>query len=267
MRIAIVGGGTIGQSLAQTLVQQKKNLPEHLLVIERNEHTCDEIRRSLGCYTSTAYHAPLSEVDCVVLAVKPQDFRETAVKLKDFLKPHQILLSMMTGVRCETLSNELSNHQKIARCMPNLPLVVGKGMSICYAAHEFDDAERLILTTVLSVCGELLFVPNEDLVDAATALSASGPGILAYLAEHFERAARELGYTPEDSRRIVSQTMAGTAELMIQKGWSPKEIQTRVASKGGTTEAGITELEEQQVGGALQAAFARANARARELGK
>lgn len=267
MRAAIIGGGSIGSSLAHALVHSKRILPEHLIVVERNEQSCDELRRTLRCYASTSYYPTLAEADLLILAVKPQDFPGAAEKLKDLLKPRQIVVSMMAGISSARLSGDLGEHRKIFRCMPNLPFTVGLGLSVCFQSPAIDPADRDLLSALLSTCGTLLFVANEELIDAATALSASGPGLLAYFAGHFEQAARDLGFSAAEARTIVSRTFLGTAELLSRDEWTHGEIQARVSSKGGTTEAGIHELEERKAGEALQSAFRRAYERARELGR
>ncbi len=265
MDYAFVGGGNMGHALAAALIRHGVSRPGQVLVVD----PAPEARRraeALGCRSGAQVDAQLAEARVLVLAVKPQSAAEALAPLKGRLKPEQVVVSIMAGVRIETLQAALG-HAAVVRVMPNTPAQVGLGMSV-YHAHETVTAAQLVpVEALFKASGEALRVESEDLIDAATAVSASGPAYVYYVAEHWIRAATQLGFTEAQATLLVRQTLAGAAALWQSLGTAPGLLREQVTSKGGTTAAALQAFEAAGVGAGIETGVRRACERAKELGR
>lgn len=267
MRVTILGAGVIGGAFARALLRHQVVTSETLFLIEKDEHRCNAIRKELGCYGAGSIYPNISESDVILCAVKPQDFQSIGDDLRKYLHKSQLCLSIMAGTSLATLRKTLGNEVSIARGMPNLPMTIEKGITPYYISAECDQTKIKLVERILSVCGETLRVSNEDLMDAATAVSGSGPGYVFYLMEPYLRAAQSLGFSEEEAKKLVCETLKGTAELFIKSDVGASELRAQVTSKGGTTEAGIRELDSKAVQQTFETAIRKAFERAQELRK
>ena len=207
-------------------------------------------------------------VALIVFAVKPQQMRAAAQALSPYLVdlPGPVVLSIAAGIRLADLSRWLQGRGRLVRAMPNTPALVGKGISGVYAAATVDEAGRALASSVLEAAGELLWVNDEAMLDAVTGVSGSGPAYVFYFLEALEEAARELGFTPADARRLAYATFAGAVALAQASPSEPAVLRAQVTSKGGTTECALAKLEGDAVKAKIVAAVQAAAVRAGELG-
>jgi len=152
------------------------------------------------------------------------------------------------------------------RCMPNTPALIGQGMTGLYARPGVSPAQCREVEALLAPTGQLLWVEAEEQLDAVTALSGSGPAYVFYFVEAMMRAAEQMGLSAEQGRQLALGTFAGATELARRSDESPAVLRERVTSKGGTTYAALTRLEQQGVGEAFVQALQAARLRAKELG-
>lgn len=211
----------------------------------------------------SAADAPPAEV--LVLAVKPQQMRQVAIDLRARVRD-ALVISVAAGIRTKDLSRWLNGHSRIVRAMPNMPAMVSAGITGLYAMPETRDAERAAAQTVLQTVGSTLWVEREDLLDAVTAVSGSGPAYAFYFAEALEEAAASLGFDEQSARRLAIETFAGAMRLAAQSPEPPAVLRARVTSPGGTTERALQSLDGNQVKRAIIEAVRAAAERARELG-
>jgi len=204
----------------------------------------------------------------VVLAVKPQQMRDAARALAPYLggTPAPVVLSIAAGIRVADLARWLGGHGRLVRAMPNTPALVGKGISGVFAVQTVDAAGRALAAGVLEAAGELVWVDDEAMLDAVTGVSGSGPAYVFYFLEALEHAARELGFTPADARRLAYATFAGAVALAEASPDEPAVLRAQVTSKGGTTERAILSMEAGAVKAKIVAAVKAASLRAAELG-
>jgi len=204
----------------------------------------------------------------VVLAVKPQQMRDAARALAPYLggAPVPVVLSIAAGIRVADLARWLGGHARLVRAMPNTPALVGKGISGVFAVPAVDAAGRALAASVLEAAGELVWVDDEAMLDAVTGVSGSGPAYVFYFLEALEHAARELGFTPADARRLAYATFAGAVALAEASPDEPAVLRAQVTSKGGTTERAILSMEAGAVKAKIVAAVKAASLRAAELG-
>ena len=204
----------------------------------------------------------------VVLAVKPQQMREAAGALASHLDvvPAPVILSIAAGIRLPDLARWLAGHQRLVRAIPNTPALVGKGISGAFAASSVDAAGRDLVSSVLAAAGEQIWVDDETMLDAVTAVSGSGPAYVFYFLEALEAAARELGFAPAEARKLAYVTFAGAVALGEASPAEPAALRAQVTSKGGTTERAIAALDEGEVKAKIVAAVKAAALRAAEMG-
>ncbi len=170
----------------------------------------------------------------------------------------------MAGIRCADIA-AATGGARIVRCMPNTPALVGRGMTGLFAARS-EAADRELAESVIRTTGDVLWVEREEQLDAVTALSGSGPAYVFYFLEAMQQAGTELGLSPEQARQLAVGTFAGGAHLAGESTEPLSLLRERVTSKGGTTYAALTALDEAGVKAAFVGAMHAACRRARELG-
>lgn len=264
MQITFVGGGNMATALIGGLVA-RGFAPASVKVVEVVAAARARLEQTFGvtCFERAQAAAPLGEV--VVLAVKPQQMREVAQGLARVLRT-ELVLSIAAGIRLADLERWLGGHARLARCMPNTPALIGAGITGLYARPEAGSEGRTQAQAILEAVGEVIWVDDEALLDAVTAVSASGPAYVFYFIEALERAARELGLDPAGARRMATGTFRGAAELAARSPEAPATLRERVTSKGGTTERALATMQADRVAEAIVRAVRAAAERARELG-
>ena len=203
----------------------------------------------------------------VVFAVKPQQMRPAAQSLAPHVGDVGVVLTIAAGIRTVDLSRWLNGYRRIVRAMPNTPALIGAGISGVYAESDVDATAREAAAAILRAAGEVVWCADESALDGVTGVSGSGPAYVFYFLESLERAARELGFSPEDARRLAYATFSGAMALAQNSDAEPATLRAQVTSKGGTTERAIATLEARGVKASIIAAAKDAATRARELGE
>lgn len=263
MKITFIGGGNMAIALIGGMLKRGYAATD-ITVAEpldtQRARLTAEFAVNVEESAAEALHA-----DVIVLAVKPQVMRQV-LSAWPALDAGACVLSIAAGIRARDISRWLRGHGAVVRAMPNTPALVGAGIAGLYALPGASAAQRHQAESILAAVGDVVWVDDEGLIDAVTAISGSGPAYVFLLIEAMEAAARELGLNPETSRALALRTFQGAAELAVQDGGEPAELRARVTSKGGTTERGIAALEAHGTRQAIAAAARAANDRARELG-
>ncbi len=204
--------------------------------------------------------------DLVVMAVKPQNMREAATALAPLIADVPVVLSIAAGIRITDLSRWLVGYPRIARAMPNTPALVGAGISGVFAPLEVSASGRKLAGRVLEAAGAVVWVDREEMLDAVTGVSGSGPAYAFYFLEGLEQAARELGFSSADARKLAYATFAGAIKLAQASDLDPAVLRAQVTSKGGTTERALVMMEADGVKAKFITAVKAATTRAHELG-
>jgi pyrroline-5-carboxylate reductase len=262
-RIAFIGGGNMASAIIGGLIQQGLP-PARVAVVEPFEEARARLRQQFGVASQAQADAGLADASLVVWAVKPQTFKDAAAQAG----PHvgqALHLSVAAGIRSDSIAQWLGT-QRIVRAMPNTPALVGKGMTALFARAGVATQERVEVEKVVAPTGEYLWVEEEKQLDAVTALSGSGPAYVFYFLEAMTQAGAEMGLSADQSRRLAIGTFAGASELARASTEPLQVLRERVTSKGGTTYAALTSMEQDQVKAAFVKALHAACDRARELG-
>ncbi len=236
----------------------------HLLLVGRDEAHCARLRAAHSGWPAGALGPAVAGYDLVLLAVKPQDFAAVAPGLRAVLQPAQVVLSIMAGIPIGRLQHELA-HRQVLRAMPNTPALLGMGITGFSAAPEVERLRLHQVENLLNATGRSLFLEDESLLDAVTALSGSGPAYFYYVVQAMIAAGRQLGFTDSVASLLVKQTMLGAYHLINSTDQSLDELIASVASKGGTTEAALREFEAGRLADTLAAGIRAAQRRATEL--
>jgi pyrroline-5-carboxylate reductase len=196
--------------------------------------------------------------------VKPQFFQVAAAPCAAHVAK-ALHLSVMAGIRSDAIARAVGT-ERIVRSMPNTPALIGQGIAGLYAREAVSAADKAQIEAVLAPTGQTLWVAAEADLDAVTALSGSGPAYVFYFVEAMMQAAREMGLSDEQGKRLALATFAGATSLAQQSSDPPELLRERVTSKGGTTYAALTSLDASGVKAAFVKALISAKDRARELG-
>lgn len=261
MKIAIIGSGQMGGGFARALLKKKLVASNELLIIER-EREARQVFENLSCPVSPDITREIVKYDLVLLSTKPQDFGALSADLAAAISPTQILLSVMAGTSIARMKQALGTQQKIVRAMPNLPASIGFGVTAYYAESDVSASDLELALAIIDSVGVSLRVNSEELIDAATAISGTGPAYLYFFLEALMDKAEAIGFSQAEARLLVEHTFHGALHLLQSEGVPAAELRRRVTSKGGTTEAAVKHLETEGVKEnfqlAVQAAFDRA---------
>jgi len=235
-----------------------------ITVIEIDAARRTKLKREFGVATLPAPDASIVGTDAFVLAVKPQQMKEACAALRPCVRA-QLVLSIAAGIRAADLARWLGT-QCIARAMPNTPALVGKGITGIAALSGVNAAQRQAADDILRAAGDVIWVADDAQLDAATALSGSGPAYVFYFIEALIAAGREMGFNEVQARRFAIETVAGAAHLASTSEEPMEVLRARVTSKGGTTATAIASMESGQMKQLIVTAVLAARKRALELG-
>jgi pyrroline-5-carboxylate reductase len=266
LRILVVGGGTMGRAFAAGLVESGLLSGRQIVVAEPAAHRRFALEEELGVEAIASSALVSAKVDALVLAVKPQAFPAVAEELHGRFPKEAVVISVMAGVPTWRISEALA-HEAVVRAMPNAAAKVRRSTTVWYAGPAVTEMQKSIASTLLGSIGYALEVEDESLLDVATALSGSGPGFLCLAVEALIEGAVSAGMSWEQARLLAAHTLEGTAALLLAPGAHPALLREAITSPGGTTAAGLRELEKKAVRAAFLEAVLAAWHRARELGR
>jgi pyrroline-5-carboxylate reductase len=265
MKVIIAGVGNMGKTYAKSLLSTHFTRASDLYLLVKNEHSDPGIKEIPRENISNDPAKNIPEADIVVLAVKPQDFNTLASAISPFIKSDQLILSIMAGITMQTISN-LLGAKKVVRAMPNLPAQVGMGITAFTCLPELDKKELFIIQNLLNTTGKSVYLDDEKLIDAATALSGSGPAYVYYFMQSMIQAGIQMGFNQSEAELMVNQTFLGAVSLHNRSDLTCQEWIKKVASKGGTTEAALKIFENNTLQQTIEQGIFSAFNRAKELG-
>ena len=264
MRLVIIGGGNMGGAILHALVKAEVISPENILLIEQDEEKRVNLTKTTNCLSQSEIDETIRGYDLLILSVKPQGATPAMELLAQWILPNQLVISVMAGISLEAMHSALGK-TKLVRVMPNIPTLIAEGMSIFFASSEVDKEEREWVKTLFSACGKCIEGKDEDAIDAATAISGSGPGYLFYFAEQMTASAKSLGFSATDAQILVQNTIRGATLLWESQQVSPETLRQQVSSPGGTTLAALNHFQEKKVGESIKEGIQLAYQRAKEL--
>jgi pyrroline-5-carboxylate reductase len=265
MNILILGGGNMGLTYAQSFLRSRIVPAGNMMVLCRTYEKANHLSQTHeGRFFSDPRHC-VPEADLLILSVKPQDSGKLLAEIREFVQPGQVFLSIMAGVRMATIAQALGV-DKIIRAMPNLPAQIGAGVTAFTSTDPVTRIELVMVQNLLNTTGKTLYVEREEMIDASTAISGSGPAYVYFFMNAMMEAAQKMGFSESEAELLVSQTFTGALGLYNQAGLSCENWISKVASKGGTTEAALRVFHETALHEDIVAGANAALKRATELG-
>ncbi|WP_211444892.1 pyrroline-5-carboxylate reductase [Collimonas humicola] len=264
LNISFIGGGNMAAALIGGLAGKVTD-GGNIHVIDPNLEALQGLTQRFGVTPASEIDAMVSVSDVIVLAVKPQQMKQVIGQLRPYLTT-QMVLSIAAGIRAADMSRWLGGHDVIVRCMPNTPALIGKGITGMVAGAGVSPQQRETADLIMQAVGATVWLDDETKIDAVTAVSGSGPAYVFYFIEAMQQAAQELGLTAEQGIELAKATFTGAAQLAAQSAEPVALLRERVTSKGGTTYAALTSMENAGVRQAIVNAIKAAAARGQELG-
>ncbi|MBV8030142.1 MAG: pyrroline-5-carboxylate reductase [Betaproteobacteria bacterium] len=264
MKIAFLGGGNMASALVGGLIARgfDKNA---ISVIEMSPSARERLAEKFSVRVSTAPDAATQGAEVLVLAVKPQDMQSGLASMAGNVRG-KLVISVAAGITIDALSRWLEGHRKIVRCMPNTPALIAAGITGLFAPSDVEPSEKQKAETILRAVGEVVWVPEERLLDPVTAVSASGPAYVFWFIEQLAASAVALGIPEAEAKKLALHTVLGAARLAASSERSPSELREQVTSKGGTTEAALRVFDEEKMAQRFRRAIEAASRRAEEMG-
>ncbi|MDP8245058.1 MAG: pyrroline-5-carboxylate reductase [Candidatus Hinthialibacter antarcticus] len=263
-RLAFIGGGNMAEAILAGLIHTQALHPNEIIVSEPRPERRQELTEVYKIEAVESNQDAIQQAQTLVLAIKPFKLDEAKEDLRAALTREHLVISILAGASREKLGQALGDKKRMVRVMPNLPALVGHGVSAITFPDEMGDDEREWVRTILRSVGAIVEV-EEPMQDAVTAVSGSGPGYVFYLVHHFIEAAKAEGLDADTARQLAIHTFVGAAEVLKQGGDSPETLVKKVATPGGTTEAGLSVLDKNQTPKILIDVVHHAAERSREL--
>ncbi len=247
LHIAFIGGGNMASAIIGGLIQQGTPAA-NIQVVEPFAEQRDKLTRQFGVAVHALPSDALRRADLVVWAVKPQTFKEAAAQARAHTAT-ALHLSVAAGIRSDSIAQWLGT-ERVVRAMPNTPALVGQGMTALFARPAVTAADRQAAEAVIQPTGQLLWLggdAGESQLDAVTALSGSGPAYVFYFLEAMVAAGVAMGLRAEAAHQLAVGTFVGASALAQAATEPPEVLRARVTSKGGTTHAALTVMENAQL--------------------
>jgi pyrroline-5-carboxylate reductase len=269
--ITFIGGGNMGRALISGLLNNGFEANQ-LSVVEANANTGLQLHQDFGVQiigTLDQIAFDFSKNNVVVMAIKPQDFNVVAkslnAKLKHATAPGPLILSIAAGIRLKDMSRWL-DHERCVRAMPNTPALIGKGITGLFADAAVNASDRALAETICNAVGQAVWVNEEKLMDAVTAVSGSGPAYVFAFLEAMQSSGEKLGLDSATARKLAYATLEGATQLAHNSDEHAGVLRERVTSKGGTTAAALDMLKQLDWHGALEKAVDAASQRGKAMG-
>lgn len=265
MKVLVIGGGNMGLTYAEGMADSVYLNRRKLMNQDIGEDTLEKISADsrFEAYKQLEECLPIANI--VFIAVKPYHCEDLFAIMKGMVNSNQLIVSLVAGLKIEIIQEQLGIN-KIVRTMPNLPAKVGKGITSFTESEGVSRVELLMVRNLLDTTGTSIHVSSENFIDKSTGISGSGPAYVFYFLQSMMEAARKMGFSENDSKVLVSHTFEGAVELFSQGNISPAKWMDKVALKGGTTQAALDSMEDNNVNELIKEAAYAAFNRAVELG-
>ena len=265
-RIGIIGAGTMGEVLTKALISGCSVSPEHITLADIEGHRLEQLHADYGIQTTTDNSRAIEGADILILAVKPQILGTVLNGIAGILETETLVVSIAAGIAIVTIEESLGPAHRVIRVMPNTPAMIGQGATAIAAGRNAREEDLAIVRRIFDAVG-LTVTVDEDLMDAVTGLSGSGPAYGFIIIEALADAGVNMGLPRGIALKLASQTMLGAAQFCLNGDKTPSQLKDMVTSPGGTTIEGIKALERGRLRATLMDAVEAATNRSMALGK
>lgn len=265
-KLGFFGAGKMAEGIVQAIAAVGSYDLKEVVMAESHQPRAKEMAKRYRVKTVPDVEQVAKEADAIFLSVKPQDAAAVAERVKPLLTSKKLVVSIVAGKSHATLRKMFGAKVRLIRVMPNLALRAKEGMCAICPAKNATKADVKLVSSILGAAGQTAVLKEKDF-DAVTALSGSGPAFFAFMEEAMAEGGVKLGLKPDVARKLAEQTMLGTAAYLRQSGADLGEFIAGVATKGGTTAAGMDVMRSSEFKDIVALTLAAAAARSAELGK
>jgi pyrroline-5-carboxylate reductase len=263
LNICFLGGGNMATAMISGLLN-KNYSPELIRVIESDNKKRLYLKGKFNI-SAEAEFKKIDEDEIIVIAVKPQQ-TESLLKSISHEISEQIILSIAAGIQIKSIKKWTNGHKNIVRSMPNMCAQIQLGITALFTQETLDQKNKMIIEEIVGAIGDYVWLDDESKLDAVTAISGSGPAYIFYFLNAFIEAAIELGLSRNEAEKLCSKTMLGSSHLAKDHLNNLQNLIISVASKGGTTEEGLKQLESNKLNEVILKATRAAYERSKKLG-
>lgn len=263
-KFTFIGAGNMAEAMIRGLITAERAEPDAITAVDISEARRIRMKDTYRVKTATESATAVKDADIIVIAVKPNVVMTVIEEIATSLTPEQLIISIAAGIPLEKIESKLPGNIPVIRAMPNTPALVQQGMTGIAGGAHATDADMYTAEEIFYSIGAVR-VFNENMIDAVTAISGTGPAYVFYLMEAMIAAAIEQGMSPVSAHVLVEETIRGAGELMARTHEHPERLRQRVTTPGGTTQAAMDVLSANKVKEAFIKAIDAAAVRSREL--
>ncbi len=264
-KVSIIGGGNMGEVIASGIISGKLVSVNNLTVSDVVKNRLDYLKGKYKVRTEENNKKAANFADIIVLAVKPQNMGELLEDISNVINKSKLVISIAAGIPTKFVEGYLKKGIHVIRVMPNTPALIGEGAAALAGGINATEEDLAAARQIFDSVGITVIV-NEELMDAVTGLSGSGPAYVFIIIEALSDAGVKMGLARDISLQLAAQTVVGAAKLCLKGDKHPAQLKDMVTSPGGTTIAGIKALEDGRLRGTLMSAVEAATLRSKELG-
>jgi pyrroline-5-carboxylate reductase len=262
--LVIIGGGNMGSALLKGILKAKLTQPAKITVVDVHPGKVEELRRLFKVHTTSDPLEPVSKAKIIILAVKPQTLVGVLDRIRESVRPDQLIISIVAGVESAFIRDRLGQNNPVIRVMPNIAATVDAAASALSGCEPVQEEHIKAAQAIFGAVGEVVWIEERHL-DAVTGLSGSGPAYIYMVIEALCDGGVKMGIPRETAMKLATQTVFGAAKLVKETGQHPAILRDQVTTPGGTTISAIHELEERGLRAMLISAVVTATNRSREL--
>jgi len=265
-KISFIGGGKMGSALIKGILSRNLIAPDKVTVSDVVMEQIEGLRTTFGVLATKDNKKAVRDADIIILAVKPQNMAEVLEEISGSIDKGKLIISIAAGISTGFIEEYLKKGARVMRVMPNTPALIGEGAAAITRGSHATDEDFSLTRHIFEAVGIVVAV-KEDLMDAVTGLSGSGPAYGFVIIDALADAGVNMGLGREIALKLAAQTLLGAAKLCLKGDKHPAELRDMVTSPGGTTIAGLQAMEEGKLRATMMAAVQAATLRAKELGR
>lgn len=267
MKIAFIGAGSMAEAIMAGLLKQEICAKEDITVTNKqDQQRLEKLNNNYGVTIMENKEAAVKGANVIFLAMKPKDAKDGIQAIKSFVTKEQLIVSVLAGISTEVIQDLFEQELRVIRSMPNTSAAIGLSATAIAKGHFATAGDLGLVQSLFSAIG-LCTIVEEDQLHAVTGVSGSGPAYIYYIAEAMEKAALAQGLDLDVAKKLVSQTLIGAAHMLQETDKDAEVLRREVTSPGGTTQRGISLLDERKVSEAFESCIEGATSRSREMGE
>ncbi|HAQ06862.1 MAG TPA: pyrroline-5-carboxylate reductase [Bacillus bacterium] len=265
-KLVIIGAGSMAEAMISGIGASGLLPGEQIWVTNRQDiGRLNQLEQKYGVKATYDYNELFAKADAVVLAMKPKDAASAIEEIRTYLTDGMLVISVLAGVSTKAIEAAAGKSLAVVRAMPNTSAAIGKSATALAVNDNVSALQTVLVKELFNTVG-LTAIVKESQLDAVTGLSGSGPAYIYYLVEAMEKSAVEIGIDKQTAKQLIIQTLLGAAEMLSKSDKEPAQLRFEVTSPGGTTEAGISILDQHGVQTAFISCIKEATAQSKKLG-